>query len=46
MKYTEAQTVAVQRLVPIAPLPGMSVDTWTDMMTKALQVMRRIPGLR
>jgi len=46
VKYTEAQTVAVQRLVPIAPLPGMSVDTWTDMMTKALQVMRRIPGLR
>lgn len=42
LKYTDSQTVAVQRLVPIAPLPGMSDRTWARTMTAALWAMRRL----
>ena len=45
-KYTDTQTVAHQRLVPIAPLPGMAVDTWARLMTRSLRMLKRIPGLR
>lgn len=45
-KYTEPQTVAVQRLVPIAPLPGMPVDRWARLMTTSLRLLRRLPGVR
>jgi succinate-semialdehyde dehydrogenase/glutarate-semialdehyde dehydrogenase len=45
-KYTDAQTVAHQRLVPIAPLPGMAVDTWARLMTRSLRLLKRTPGLR
>jgi succinate-semialdehyde dehydrogenase/glutarate-semialdehyde dehydrogenase len=45
-KYTEAQTVAVQRLMPIAPPPGMPHGAWAKVMTLSLRVLRRIPGYR
>jgi succinate-semialdehyde dehydrogenase/glutarate-semialdehyde dehydrogenase len=46
LKYTEAQTVALQRLVPIGPPPGMSTERYTRTMTTALKVMRRMPFVR
>ena len=46
LKYTEAQTVAVQRLVPIAPFGGLSFPKWSALMTKAVRLMRHIPGIR
>ena len=45
-KYTEAQTVAVQRLLPIAPPPGVPQKLWGRTMTLALRLLRRIPGVR
>jgi succinate-semialdehyde dehydrogenase/glutarate-semialdehyde dehydrogenase len=45
LKYTDVQTIAVQRLLPIAPLPGMSEQTWAKTMTAALWAMRRL-GLK
>lgn len=45
-KYTDAQTVAVQHLVPIAPFAGLSVERWAGLMTKALRVLKHVPGLR
>lgn len=45
-KYTEAQTVAVQRLVPIAPFGGLSMGRWAGLMTRSLRLLRHIPGLR
>jgi succinate-semialdehyde dehydrogenase/glutarate-semialdehyde dehydrogenase len=42
LKYTDAQTIAAQRLLPIAPLPGMSHETWAKTLTVALHVMRRL----
>jgi succinate-semialdehyde dehydrogenase / glutarate-semialdehyde dehydrogenase len=45
LKYTYVQTIATQRFLPIAPLPGMSQETWAKTLTVALHVMRRI-GLK
>ena len=45
LKYTDVQTIATQRLLPIAPLPGMSHETWAKTLTVALHVMRRV-GLK
>ncbi len=45
-KYTEEQTISVQRLLPLAPPPGMSDKLWMRLMTHALRVMRRLPGVR
>jgi succinate-semialdehyde dehydrogenase/glutarate-semialdehyde dehydrogenase len=46
VKYTEAQTVAVQRLLPIAPPPHVGRRLWGRAMTAALRLLRRIPGVR
>lgn len=45
-KYTEEQTIAIQRLLPIAPPPGMSPRLWGRIMTLALRMLRRVPGTR
>ena len=45
MKYTESQTVATQRLLPGAPPPGLDVGWYARIMTAALTLLRRIPGL-
>jgi succinate-semialdehyde dehydrogenase/glutarate-semialdehyde dehydrogenase len=45
-KYTESQTVAVQRLMPIAPPPGMRYGLWARVMTVSLRLLRRVPGVR
>ncbi|GGG58739.1 succinic semialdehyde dehydrogenase [Sinomonas atrocyanea] len=41
LKYTEAQTVAVQRLLRFAPLPGMSNERYADLLTAAVRVLNR-----
>jgi succinate-semialdehyde dehydrogenase/glutarate-semialdehyde dehydrogenase len=46
LKYTEQQTVAVQRLLPIAPAYGLSQGLWARVMVLGLKVLRRIPGVR
>jgi succinate-semialdehyde dehydrogenase / glutarate-semialdehyde dehydrogenase len=45
-KYTEEQTIAIQRLLPIAPPPGVPVKLWGRMMTFSLRLLRRLPGVR
>ena len=42
MKYTESQTVAAQRLVPLAPFAGMSEQTWVRGMTAALRALKAV----
>jgi len=44
LKYTEPQTVAVQRFHPIAAPWFMSNETYAKLLTGALHVLRRIPG--
>ena len=45
-KYTEQQTVAVQRLIPIAPLPLISVRLWAGLISWGLRLLRRMPGVK
>jgi succinate-semialdehyde dehydrogenase/glutarate-semialdehyde dehydrogenase len=46
LKYTESQTVAVQRLLPIAPPRGMPYGLWARVMTFSLRMLKRLPGVR
>ena len=46
LKYTEAQTVAVQRLLPIAPPPGVLPRQFAALATAALRLLKHVPGLR
>ncbi len=45
-KYTEEQTVALQRVLPIAPPRFVGQRTWGKAMTASLRVLRRLPGVR
>ena len=45
-KYTEVQTVAVQRLLPIAPPPRVPQKLWTRLITVGLRLMRHTPFLK
>lgn len=42
LRYTEAQSVATQRLVPIAPMLGMSEETNARVMTSALRLLNKL----
>jgi succinate-semialdehyde dehydrogenase/glutarate-semialdehyde dehydrogenase len=44
-KYTEPQTVSVQRLLPIAPPRRVPPGLWASAMTLGLRLLRRIPGM-
>ncbi|HEY4830161.1 MAG TPA: aldehyde dehydrogenase family protein, partial [Solirubrobacteraceae bacterium] len=46
LKYTEAQTVSVQRVMGITPPPIMGQRLWARLMTLGLRVLSRIPGVR
>jgi acyl-CoA reductase-like NAD-dependent aldehyde dehydrogenase len=43
LKFTEAQTVAVERLIPIAPFGGIGAELWARWMTRLVALMRRVP---
>jgi succinate-semialdehyde dehydrogenase/glutarate-semialdehyde dehydrogenase len=45
VKYTESQTVAVQRGLLIGPLPGLALDRYATVMTAGLKVLKRTPFL-
>jgi succinate-semialdehyde dehydrogenase/glutarate-semialdehyde dehydrogenase len=42
LKYTEAQTIALQRGVPIGPLPGMSSQRFSELMSSAIRVLHKV----
>jgi succinate-semialdehyde dehydrogenase/glutarate-semialdehyde dehydrogenase len=46
LKYTEAQTVAVQRVLPVGPLPGMPLERYAKVMTAGAKALRRAPFVR
>ncbi len=41
LRYTESQSIAVQRLHGIAPLGGMGYDRFADVVTRAFRAVRR-----
>jgi succinate-semialdehyde dehydrogenase/glutarate-semialdehyde dehydrogenase len=42
LRFTEPQTVATQRLLPLRPVLGMSQHAWTDSMTLALRMLKKL----
>ncbi|QDG88035.1 succinic semialdehyde dehydrogenase [Pseudarthrobacter sp. NIBRBAC000502770] len=46
LKYTEPQTISVQRLLPVAPAPGMSNHAYARIMKGAITLMGRFPRNR
>jgi succinate-semialdehyde dehydrogenase / glutarate-semialdehyde dehydrogenase len=46
VKYTESQTVAVQRVMPIAAVSPLPQRLWTRLITAGLKLLRRLPGIR
>ena len=44
LKYTDAQTVAVQRVLPIAAPNFVSQKTYARAMTVAMRALQRLPG--
>lgn len=46
LKYTEPQTVAVQRLLPVSAPRGVPQDAYSAFMNFGMKWLRHIPGLR
>jgi len=44
LKYTNAQTVSIQRLLPIAPTPFLPPAAYAKAMTAAMRSLQRLPG--
>src|SRR5690606_31417469 len=42
LKYVDTQTIATQRMLPVAPLPGMSEGAWAKVMTFYLRLMKSL----
>ncbi|MFA7267028.1 MAG: succinic semialdehyde dehydrogenase [Candidatus Nanopelagicales bacterium] len=45
-KYCESQAISVQRVVPLSAPPGIPGDKYAAVMTTALSVLKRLPGMR
>jgi len=45
LKYTEAQTIAVQRLMPLAPPSFLPEGLYAQFMPRLARVLRWVPGL-
>jgi acyl-CoA reductase-like NAD-dependent aldehyde dehydrogenase len=45
LKYTEAQTIAVQRLMPLAPPSILPERLYAQLMPRLARVLRWVPGL-
>jgi len=46
LKYTESQTIATERLVPVGAPNGVRADVYARLMTNGLRMLRRLPGVK
>jgi len=46
LKYTEAQTVATQRLFNIGPPPLLSNERYAALTFRAARILRHMPGVK
>lgn len=46
LKYTESQSVAVQKGMALAAPPALGEEKFSSMLSGALRLLRRVPGLR
>ena len=46
LKYTESQTVAIERLLPVGVPDGMNPKTYARIATRALRLVKHLPGVK
>jgi len=46
LKYTEPQTIAIERGLPVGAPPWMRAGLYARIMTSGLRVLRRLPGVK
>jgi succinate-semialdehyde dehydrogenase/glutarate-semialdehyde dehydrogenase len=46
LKYTEPQTIAIERVLPVGVPPGLSAKRYARIMTTGLRALRRLPGVK
>jgi succinate-semialdehyde dehydrogenase / glutarate-semialdehyde dehydrogenase len=46
VKYTESQTIATERVLPVGAPPWIRADRYARVMTLGLKALRRIPGVK
>jgi succinate-semialdehyde dehydrogenase/glutarate-semialdehyde dehydrogenase len=46
LKYTESQTIATERLLPVGAPNGVRGDVYARLMTNGLRLLRRLPGVK
>jgi succinate-semialdehyde dehydrogenase / glutarate-semialdehyde dehydrogenase len=46
LKYTESQTIATERLLPVGAPTWMRADRYARVMTTGLRLLRRLPGVK
>ena len=46
LKYTESQTIAIERLLPVGAPPWIRADRYARVMTAGLKALRRVPGVK
>jgi succinate-semialdehyde dehydrogenase/glutarate-semialdehyde dehydrogenase len=46
VKYTQAQTVSEQRILGLGVPPGLSASGYQQLMTTAMRLLRRLPGVK
>ncbi|HEY9303480.1 MAG TPA: succinic semialdehyde dehydrogenase [Mycobacterium sp.] len=46
LKYTESQTIATERLLPVGAPDGVRGDLYARAMTTGLRMLRRLPGVK
>ena len=46
LKYTEPQSIAVERLLPVGAPPWLSPGRYARIMTTGLRALRRMPGVK
>jgi succinate-semialdehyde dehydrogenase/glutarate-semialdehyde dehydrogenase len=46
LKYTESQTIATERVLPVGAPPWIRADRYARVMTAGLRALRRVPGVK
>ena len=46
LKYTESQTIATERLLPVGAPTWLRADRYAKVMTAGLRLLRRTPGVK
>jgi succinate-semialdehyde dehydrogenase/glutarate-semialdehyde dehydrogenase len=46
LKYTESQTIALERLLPVGVPPWLSAKRYSRIMTTGLRALKRMPGVK